>query len=318
MKTLKIRHIAAVLLCVFAGYLLLPMEAIAAGSIDLNHSHCLTVTAIYDKIPISGMRFDAYLISTADERGELTVIDSYQDYADDLDIRGKNDERWQAMAQTLAREIMLDNSLKPSRSVETDAEGKAVFTDIPMGLYLIMGNGVVKDGYVYSTSPFFIMIPEQDLSSNTWNYDVVANAKPGRESERADYEVIKVWKDDCHKDQRPQSITIALICDGYVYDTITLPYNGTWSYTWKDLETNHQWTVEEKKEAGYQNPDIQQEGNTFIVTNTCNKPTNPTVPGKPTLPQTGQLWWPVPLMMAAGLLFVVIGQILRRGARDEK
>ena len=147
---------------------------------------------------------------------------------------------------------------------------------------------------------------------------MVANAKPGREPVKADFEVIKIWKDDCHKDRRPKSITINLICDGGVYDTITLPHNGTWSYTWKNLETNHQWTVTENRENGYQKPDVQQEGNIFIVTNTCNQPAKPTEPGKPTLPQTGQLWWPVPVLIAAGLLFVVIGLIRRRGIADEK
>lgn len=313
-----INRITAVLLSVMAMFLLLPMQALAAGSIDLGHAHSLTVTAVYAQNPISGIQFDAYLISTVDECGELTVIDRYRDFAEDLDIRGKNDDSWRAMAQTLAREIMLDDTLKPSRSAVTDADGVAKFADIPMGLYLIMGSGVEKDGYVYSTTPFFVMLPEQDMSSNTWNYRVVANAKPGREPVKADFEVIKIWKDDCHKDRRPKSITINLICDGGVYDTITLPHNGTWSYTWKNLETNHQWTVTENRENGYQKPDVQQEGNIFIVTNTCNQPAKPTEPGKPTLPQTGQLWWPVPVLIAAGLLFVVIGLIRRRGIADEK
>ena len=314
----RINRISAVVIGVMAMFLLLPMQALAAGNIDLSHAHSLTVTAVYAQKPISGMWFDAYRISSVDECGELTVIDRYRDFADELDIRGKNDTAWQNMAQTLAREILLDPDLKPSRSAVTDADGVAKFADISMGLYLIVGNGVEKDGYVYSTSPFFVMLPEQDLSSNTWNYHVVANAKPGQEPVKADYEVIKVWKDDCHKDQRPKSIAISLICDGEVCDTITLPHNGAWSYTWKDLDTNHQWTVMEKKEQGYKDPDIQQEGNTFIVTNTCSKPTTPPQPGKPTLPQTGQLWWPVPVLIAAGLFFVVIGLVRRRGTIDEK
>ncbi len=313
-----INRITAVLLSVMALFLLLPMQALAAGSIDLGHANSLTVTAAYAQKPISGMKFDAYLISTGDECGELTVNDRYRDFAEDLDIRDKNDDSWRAMAQTLAREIMLDDTLKPSRSAVTDADGVAKFADIPMGLFLIMGGGAEKDGYVYSTSPFLVMLPEQDLSSNTWNYDVVANAKPGQEPAKADYEVIKVWKDDCHKDQRPQSITINLVCDGEVFDTIALPHDGAWSYTWKDLESNHQWTVTEETADGYQDPDVQQEGNTFIVTNTCDKPTTPTQPGKPSLPQTGQLWWPVPVLIAAGLLFVVIGLLRRRGITDEK
>ena len=95
----KYKSLAAFLLCLAAALSFLPVNALAAGSIDLNHSHSLTVTAVFDQKPISGMQFDAYLISTVDEYGELTVTDRYQEYADDLDIRGKNDDRWQAMVQ---------------------------------------------------------------------------------------------------------------------------------------------------------------------------------------------------------------------------
>ena len=35
------------------------------------------------------------------------------------------------------------------------------------------------------------------------------------------------------------------------------------------------------------------------------------------LPQTGQTWWPVPLLMAAGLGLVLMGMVLRRGDADE-
>lgn len=313
----KYKRLTAFLLCLVVAVLVLPVNALAAGSIDLNHAHSLTVTAVFDGTPISGMQFDAYLIATVDESGELTVLDRYEEYADDLDIRGKNDEGWQEMAQILAREIMLDSTLEPTCSAVMDADGVAVFSEIPMGLSLVLGSTMEKDGYVYSTSPFFVMLPEQDLSSNTWNYDVVANAKPGQEPTKEDYEVIKVWKDDCHKDQRPQSITINLICDGEVYDTITLPHNGAWRYTWEDLETNHQWTVTEETVDGYRDPEIRQEGNTFIITNTCSKPTPPPKPDKPSLPQTGQLWWPVPVLIAVGMLLVVIGLVRRRGTMHE-
>ena len=314
----KMKRITAMLLCVLASFLLLPMQALAAGSIDLSHGCSLTITAAYDKTPVSGLGLDAYLIATVDECGELTVLDRYQDYAEDLDIRGRHDEAWQSMAQTLAREILLDPDAKPDCSAVTDSDGAAVFPGISMGFYLIPGSTVEKDGYVYSTAPFFVMLPEQNLSSNTWNYVVAANAKPGREPVRADYEVIKVWQDDCHKEQRPESITISLICDGEVYDTVTLPNDGAWRYTWENLDTNHQWTVTETPVAGYKTADVQQEGNTFLVTNTCDKPATPTQPGKPTLPQTGQLWWPVLVLIAAGLLLIVVGLIRRRGATNEK
>lgn len=36
------------------------------------------------------------------------------------------------------------------------------------------------------------------------------------------------------------------------------------------------------------------------------------------VPNTGQLWWPVPTLIASGLFFIVLGQIKRRGYEDEK
>lgn len=49
-----------------------------------------------------------------------------------------------------------------------------------------------------------------------------------------------------------------------------------------------------------------------------NNPTGPGGPTGPTLPQTGQLWWPVPVLLAAGLLLVVIGLLRRRGTDHEE
>lgn len=41
-------------------------------------------------------------------------------------------------------------------------------------------------------------------------------------------------------------------------------------------------------------------------------------PDAPKLPQTGQLWWPVPIMLFAGLLLVLMGLMQRRGVHNEK
>ena len=109
------------------------------------------------------------------------------------------------------------------------------------------------------------------------------------------------------------------MCDGQAYgNPVTLPYDGAWKYTWHDLDVNHKWTVTESKVEGYLEPDIQQDGNTFVITNTFDPPITPTEPSDPLIPPTGQLWWPVPVLFAVGLLLVVIGLLRRRGAGDEE
>jgi LPXTG-motif cell wall-anchored protein len=41
-------------------------------------------------------------------------------------------------------------------------------------------------------------------------------------------------------------------------------------------------------------------------------PGNPDEPGTPALPQTGQFWWPVPLLAAGGMMLFVLGYVMRR------
>jgi len=57
----------------------------------------------------------------------------------------------------------------------------------------------------------------------------------------------------------------------------------------------------------------ERSGNTFYITNTYAVSGT----GTPTLPQTGQLWWPVPLLLAGGLALIAAGLIRRRGISNE-
>ena len=56
---------------------------------------------------------------------------------------------------------------------------------------------------------------------------------------------------------------------------------------------------------------MAREGTTFLMTNTYPPDTPPKIP------QTGMLWWPVPLLVCGGLLFVVLGCRMRRRNREE-
>lgn len=298
--------------------LLLPMGASAADFVDLDRTTTLTICAKYDVLPMTGMQLNLYRVSDMDKTGELTVREAFSAFASDLDIRGRNDDAWQTMAEKLARWLSLNPQITPTAQVVVQENGLAQLRDLPMGLYLVTAQGLEKDGYVYTVSPFFLVFPERD-TNDQWNYDISAQEKPAKNPKKMDYQVIKLWKDTCHPEKRPQSITVQLYCDGVAYgEAVTLPENGHWSHTWQDLEVNHTWTLEESAVSGYK-PDVSAEGTTFVITNTHTHPdtsTTPTKPGK--LPQTGQLWWPVPVLLCAGLLCLVIGILHRRGQQDEE
>lgn len=305
---------AGLIICLALALLLcVPAQAFAVGGIDLAQVPSLTVNAFYGEVPVADLALSAYLVSTVDTTGELTPTSTFASYAQALDIRGQNDAAWQTMAQTLERDITL-SAIAPTATATTSSTGAASFAVSTLGLYLITGGSVEKDGYVYTTLPFFVMLPRQDEAANTWVYSVAVNAKCQQNPVRMDYTVIKLWQDSCHASQRPQSITVQLMCDGAPYGApVTLPEDGHWQHTWTQLDVNHKYTVTETRLSGYAEPVVSQQGTVFTITNTCDKPNS----DWSKLPQTGQLWWPVPVLACAGVALVLVGLARRRAGKNE-
>lgn len=155
---------------------------------------------------------------------------------------------------------------------------------------------------------------------------------------------MKVWKQDQEK-ERPDSIVVELLqtdVEGNttVADRQILTKENQWSYTWKNLSTLMRWSVSEAEVPNGYTVAVTREGNTVVLTNTAKKPgksdgevnppskkptdktTNKTV-NKITdktsdkLPQTGQLWWPVLVLLFAGAICLLVGRVLR-DRKEEK
>lgn len=310
---------------------LLTSVAQAAGSIDLSRKPTLTMTYRDGKTALSGAKFSIYRVADADETGELTVRSEFDEF--DLDIRGKNDRRWREMAQTL-ESYVLRRGLTPADSGKTDKTGMLAFPTqgktLAAGLYLVIGERHTQGGNDYDAEPFFVLLPTQDLENNEWVYDVSANVKFGKtpvpdDGDTVTRKVLKVWDDDGAEDSRPQEITVELLRNGKVYDTVKLSEKNNWRYTWLDLDADARWSVTEKTVSGY-TVSITREGITFVVTNTKkpdrtdtpdtpvkpSNPSKPSSPAKPTLPQTGAVWWHVEALALSGLVFLILGALDRK------
>ena len=307
---------------------LLTSVAQAAGSIDLTRKPTLTLTYRDGKTALSGAKFSIYRVADADETGELTVRSEFDEF--DLDIRGKNDRRWREMAQTL-ESYVLRRELTPADSGKTDKIGMLTFPTqgktLAAGLYLVIGERHTQGGNDYDAEPFFVLLPTQDLENNEWVYDVSANVKFGKtpvpdDGDTVTRKVLKVW-DDGSAASRPQEITVQLLKDGVVYDTVRLNAKNSWRYTWSKLPKygasgrRITWTVTETAVGGY-TVSIRQEGVTFVVTNsrTPSTPAQPSTPSGPSLPQTGTVWWPVGLLAICGAALLLAGLCCGKGKRD--
>lgn len=178
--------------------------------------------------------------------------------------------------------------------------------------------------------------------------------EPGspEEEEETKIHVLKVWKQDQEK-ERPDSIVVELLqtdVEGNttVVDRQTLTKENQWSYTWKNLSTLMRWSVSEAEVPDGYTVAVTREGNTVVLTNTAkksgksdgevnppskkptdkttNETTNETInktinktTDKTTdkLPQTGQLWWPVLVLLFAGAICLLVGRVLR-DRKEEK
>ncbi len=322
------KRLPALILCILMVSVLLPVQAYAAGRIDLEHEVGLSISYQDDNKPLAGAEFQIYLVATVDQYGELTATEDFAQF--NVKIKGRDDDAWRTLASTLEGYVLREK-ISPTDSGTSNNKGVVSFPttgkDLKMGLYLVLGQRHTQNGYRYDPVPFMVMLPGLDEENNDWLYDVTVNAKfdssqipDNPDDNTINRKVLKVWADDGHEKDRPKEVIIQLLRDGKVYDTVTLNAANNWRYTWKGLDDRYTWIIVEKELEGY-TVEVAREGITFVVTNTHDStpttPDHPTTPSKPTLPRTGQLWWPVPVLIAVGLLFIVIGLIRRRGMTDE-
>ena len=170
----------------------------------------------------------------------------------------------------------------------------------------------------YTLLPYLITVPGRDVDGR-WIYQVVVDlAKFEQETDSDLYKVIKIWRDKGYENNRPKEVTVELLKDGKIVDTQVLNEKNNWRYTWNDLEAGHEWKVIEKDVPEYYTMSCTLYGKAYIIINTYKNPDVPGTPDTPntpeklSLPQTGQLWWPVPVMAGLGLLAFMIGWIRRR------
>lgn len=311
------KRIAGMLLSLVLALLVCPARASALGSSGSGHACSLTIDYQKNETPVTGAAFSLYLTATADENGTLTPTPEFAGYP--VKLWGGTDAEWKTLASTLEGYVRRDK-LTPAASGVTDARGRLTLGGLTPGLYLVLGEQHRQDGMIYDPQPAMVLLPAQDPDTHEWNDAVTMSPKCDPRPEGNDpvtRAVLKVWKDEGNAQQRPQSVTVQLLRDGEVYDTVTLSAANNWRYAWGKLDSAYRWTVTEQAPGGY-TVEITRDGDTFAVVNTWDGPDNPTPTQPDKLPQTGQLWWPVPLLIFAGLLFIVIGLLRRRGNTNEK
>lgn len=289
-------------LCLIILTGLLPINVIAE-----NANATLTVFYTHEKTPIVGAAFNVYLIAVPDMNDVYHPTDEFKDFP--VDFSPKTDEDMYNLATTLEGYVLF-GKITPLFTGYTNKEGTFVFNVNkeyqPKGLYLIIGEQHTQDNIIYTSEAFAVFLPSTDNDGNV-QYEITAHAKYNtihQNTPPTSRKVIKIWNDKNAEADRPESIEVTLLKNGKAYETVELNKDNNWTHFWYDLDGTARWNIIEKPVNDYKIV-LTSVGNTYYFTNIKKV----TPPPPENLPQTGQLWWPVPVLAVLGLIFITIGAV---------
>ena len=296
--------------------MIIPFAASAKGILDVDHPASLAVECVYDGSPLSGVTFTLHKVADVDSYGRYTLTGKFVDYEDSIVLEQEDAEGWRALAETLTQYARRDG-IEAVKEETTEAEGIVSFEELSVGMYLVYGSRYTDEDLIYTPEPFLISLPSLD-ENDDWYYDIEATCKGiGELIPKTSIKVLKVWDDKGYESDRPEEISVQLLRNGKVYETVALNEDNNWRYTWDNLLAEDEWTVIEEKVPEKYTLLVTNEGSTFVLTNTYKQVPPP--PPPPDIPQTGQLWWPIPVFVGLALMCYLIGylQIKAKKSVDE-
>lgn len=255
---IKLIVAAFMFLTVFA----LPVQATKNGSITI-------IDKTYEGKLLENINVQLYKVAdfTDDSRREIVMKDAFKDFELDIDKLVSSDALEESAR--LCESFIREHSISPLATTVTDKNGKAVFSDISDGIYLVMQSQVNSDEYTVTSVPFYVQVPFVDKDGNV-NYQVTTYPKNEVVylEDMDELSVIKIWKDNNNKDKmRPDYIEVGLYGDGQLKETVVLNNLNNWSYTWNDLSKDVVWNVAEINVPDNYRMTSERKQNQITITN---------------------------------------------------
>ena len=281
--------------CLLVWLLLaMPMTALAE-ELDLDRMGSLSVTLVDPdgETPLIGAELALYHVATVEQNDANNPSYTFTEVFADCGVALDDP----TLATVL--DAFVPAHATPVGKQMTDGQGTAVFADLPLGLYFVKQTNVV-DGYAPCTS-FLVTVP--NYNDDGYVYDV--NASPKTDvAKLTSIAIRKVWNTD-QSTSATDSVTVQLLRDGVVVATAVLNDENEWQIVYTNMPESDAYSILEVNVPKGFTATYQKQGYVFTVTNT------------PTLIQTGQLMWPIPVLALVGLCLITVGSIVLRKTRDQ-
>lgn len=293
MSIQKIKYL--IIICLLFVSNILPVKA---DILDFEKTGTieLTLKESTEQTPIKDLEITIIEIASATSENHNLVF-TYHENIENCEVDLSNLSNEDSVYEL---EKCIKNIELPTQTKLTDTEGKVLFDELRLGIYLVKQTNELNE---YSNiDSFLVMIPK--VEDNTWDYDI--KAKPKTDIIRVmDITVEKIWNDSSNLETHPDSVTIELYKGQELIDTINLNEENNWTYTWNRIPKSDGYSVKEKNvPIGYTDT-YRQENNKFIVTNTK------------TLVQTGINIIAIELLSILGILLILVGLIITKRKKYE-
>ena len=307
-----------ILLCLC--FHLMPCQVMAASTSDavepiIPENECsLTVSYCCGETAFSGIQVKLYRIAEVSADFRYTLAQSFA--ASGLILDGiRTSGEWDVVRSTLKAHILAYN-IAPEFTSVTNEDGQVSFESLKTGMYLAIVNQVEQDDLHYRFDSALIALPGLG-SDGRWQYQVSVNAKgevlpPVDPDEKIEFKVLKLWRGDEGRSDRPESVEVEIFRDGISYEKVVLSEENHWSYTWSAKDDGANWSVVERNVPQGYTMTVEERESSFVITNTLISST-PDDPGD--APQTGDtsnIMLYVLLMTLSGSLLIILGVIRKK------
>ena len=268
-RTAKHRTIMA-LCCMFALMLATIGLSAPAATAATAAEGSITVTYQYQEAALNNADINLYRLADWSAKGGYTPTGDFANhtaYPVDWDILNADQQTLRDFANTMAGYIAV-NKPAAENTLKTDSAGVATFNQLKDGLYLAVVAPYEDNVLTCQTAAMLIALPNVHKNADEQRTLSIEPKADCAVPPTTNISVTKVWKD---KDQskRPESVTMNLLQDGKIYDSIMLNTANGWKYTWKGLQAKHEYTVVEANVPGNYTALVDRENNDYTVTNTA-------------------------------------------------
>ena len=239
---------------------------------DIDTGQKANITLVYEG---EGTTFQLYQIAFVSDKVQLSLNGKYQAYSPDpIKDFSLSQEEWMKLADQLSQRLRSDK-VTPEYTAKISGK-KALLNNIPLGLYLLVGDSVTVNHVKYHPIPTFIMVPE--YVDDSWNYTFEAEPKkwtepvptpepsPEPDPKTVTYSVTKKWERD-NVNVRPKEVTIAIRKGNTVVRSVVLNESNKWTYSWSDQKDGIAYSVSEPNVPDHYSVVISGNATSFVMTN---------------------------------------------------